>query len=161
MNYQFAEGFNALLRTGSDIYRFGVQQMYARGAEEFVNLTYNGGFRFQNDYRNDNNTDLTFTGNRRLSSWLDLNAVAGGNLRREYFNTNSQQTPGLLVVGVYNPANAAIAPTIDQTLQRRQVQGIYGSAGGRWKERRAMTGRLRFRSAPTRTSIRRSTRPSC
>ncbi|MDP9278712.1 MAG: TonB-dependent receptor, partial [Gemmatimonadota bacterium] len=43
-------------------------------------------------------------------------------------NTNSQQTPGLLVVGVYNPANAAIAPTIDQTLQRRQVQGIYGSA---------------------------------
>ena len=128
LNYQFAEGFNALLRTGSDIYRFGVQQMYARGAEEFVNLTYNGGFRFQNDYRNDNNTDLTFTGNRRLSSWLDLNAVAGGNLRREYFNTNSQQTPGLLVVGVYNPANAAIAPTIDQTLQRRQVQGIYGSA---------------------------------
>ena len=128
MNYQFAEGFNALLRTGSDIYRMGVQQMYARGAESYVNLTYNGGFRFQNDYRNDNNTDLTFTGNRRLSSWLDLNAVAGGNLRREYFNTNSQQTPGLLVVGVYNPANAAIAPTIDQTLQRRQVQGIYGSA---------------------------------
>jgi len=128
MNYQFAEGFNALLRTGSDIYRFGVQQMYARGAEEFVNLQYNGGFRFQNDYRNDNNTDLTFTGNRRLSSWLDLNAVAGGNLRREYFNTNSQQTPGLLVVGVYNPANAAIAPTIDQTLQRRQVEGLYGSA---------------------------------
>ena len=128
MNYQFAEGFNALLRTGSDIYRFGVQQMYARGAEEFADLQYNGGFRFQNDYRNDNNTDLTFTGNRRLSSWLDLNAVAGGNLRREYFNTNSQQTPGLLVVGVYNPGNAAIAPTIDQTLQRRQVQGIYGSA---------------------------------
>ena len=128
MNYKFAEGFNALLRTGSDIYRMGVQQMYARGAESYVNLTYNGGFRFQNDYRNDNNTDLTFTGNRRLSSWLDLNAVAGGNLRREYFNTNSQQTPGLLVVGVYNPANAAIAPTIDQTLQRRQVQGIYGSA---------------------------------
>ena len=128
MNYQFAEGFNALLRTGSDIYRMGIQQMYARGAEEFVNLQYNGGFRFQNDYRNDNNTDLTFTGNRRLSSWLDLNAVAGGNLRREYFNTNSQQTPGLLVVGVYNPSNAAIAPTIDQTLQRRQVQGVYGSA---------------------------------
>ena len=128
MNYQFAEGFNALLRTGSDIYRFGIQQMYARGAEEFADHQYNGGFRFQNDYRNDNNTDLTFTGNRRLSSWLDLNAVAGGNLRREYFNTNSQETPGILVLGIYNPANAAIAPTIDQTLQRRQVQGIYGSA---------------------------------
>jgi TonB-linked SusC/RagA family outer membrane protein len=128
LNYQFAEGFNALLRTGSDIYRMGVQQLYARGAESYVNLQYNGGFRFANDYRNDNNTDLTFTGNRRLSSWLDLNAVAGGNLRREYFIGNSQQTPGLLVVGIYNPGNAAIAPTIDQQIVRRQVQGVYGSA---------------------------------
>jgi TonB-linked SusC/RagA family outer membrane protein len=128
LNYQFAEGLNALLRTGSDIYRMGVQQLYARGAQQFINQTYNGGFRFANDYRNDNNTDLTFTGNRKLSSWLDLNAVAGGNVRREYFNGNSQQTPGLLVVGVYNPSNAAIAPTIDQQIVRRQVQGLYGSA---------------------------------
>jgi TonB-linked SusC/RagA family outer membrane protein len=128
LNYAFAEGLNAMLRTGSDIYRFGVQQLYARGAESYVNLQYNGGFRFANDYRNDNNTDLTFTGNRRLSSWLDLNAVAGGNLRREYFNGNSQQTPGLIVVGIYNPGNAAIAPTIDQQIVRRQVQGLYGSA---------------------------------
>jgi len=128
LNYQFAEGLNALLRTGSDIYRFGVQQLYARGAESYINLQYNGGFRFANDYRNDNNTDLTFTGNRRLSSWLDLNAVAGGNIRREYFNRNSQQTPGLLVVGIYNPSNAAIAPSIDQQIVRRQVQGLYGSA---------------------------------
>ncbi|MDQ6871968.1 MAG: SusC/RagA family TonB-linked outer membrane protein [Gemmatimonadota bacterium] len=128
LNYQFAEGLNATLRTGSDIYRMGVQQLYARGAESYVNLQYNGGFRFANDYRNDNNTGLTFTGNRRLSSWLDLSAVAGGNIRREYFNGNSQQTPGLLVVGVYNPSNAAIAPTIDQQIVRRQVEGVYGSA---------------------------------
>jgi TonB-linked SusC/RagA family outer membrane protein len=128
LNYQFAEGLNALLRTGSDIYRMGIQQLYARGAESYVNQAYNGGFRFANDYRNDNNTDLTFTGNRRLASWLDLNAVAGGNIRREYYNGNSQQTPGILVAGVYNPSNAAIAPSIDQQIVRRQVQGVYGSA---------------------------------
>jgi TonB-linked SusC/RagA family outer membrane protein len=128
LNYQLAEGLNALVRTGSDIYRMGIQQLYARGAESYVNTAYNGGFRFANDYRNDNNTDLTLTGNRRLSSWLELNAVAGGNLRREYFNGNSQQTPGLLVAGVYNPSNAAIAPSIDQQIVRRQVQGLYGSA---------------------------------
>jgi TonB-linked SusC/RagA family outer membrane protein len=128
VNYQLADGVNAAVRTGSDIYRLGVQQLYARGAEEFINLAYNGGFRFVNDYRNDNNTDLTFTGDRRLNSWLQLNAVAGGNLRREYFNGNSQQTTGLVVPQVYNPSNAAIAPSIDQNIVRRQVQGIYGSA---------------------------------
>jgi TonB-linked SusC/RagA family outer membrane protein len=128
VNYQVANGLNAVLRTGSDIYRQGIQQMYARGAEEFVNLAYAGGFRFVNDYRNDNNTDLTLTGNRKLTSWLELNAVAGGNLRREYFSSNSQQTTGILVPRIYNPSNAAVAPAIAQQIVRREVQGIYGSA---------------------------------
>jgi TonB-linked SusC/RagA family outer membrane protein len=128
LNYRVANGLNASLRTGSDIYRLGIQQFYNRGAEEFVNLTFNGGFRFANDYRNDNNTDLTITGNRQLASWLEVSTVAGGNLRREYFSSNSQETPGLLVQGIYNPSNAAIAPTIAQQLVRREVQGVYGSA---------------------------------
>jgi TonB-linked SusC/RagA family outer membrane protein len=128
LNYQFAEGLGATLRTGSDIYRLGMQQMYARGAQSFINAGYAGGFRFANDYRNDNNTDLTLTGNRRLGSWLELNAVAGGSLRREYFNGNSQRTTGLVVEGVYNPSNAAIAPAVEQLITRRQVQSLYGSA---------------------------------
>jgi outer membrane receptor protein involved in Fe transport len=128
LNYRLAEGLNAQLRTGSDIYRLGIQQFYNRGAEEFVDLTYNGGFRFVNDYRNDNNTDVTITGNRRLNSWLEVSTVAGGNLRREYFNTNSQQTTGILVQGIYNPSNAAITPAIAQQVVRREVQGVYGSA---------------------------------
>jgi hypothetical protein len=49
-------------------------------------------------------------------------------MRREYFNSNSQQTPGILVAEVYNPSNAAIAPTVTQLLQRRRAQGVYGSA---------------------------------
>ena len=133
VNYQLAEGLSASLRTGSDIYRLGIQQLYARGAESFINLGYNGGFRFANDYRNDNNTDLTLTGNRRLTDWLEVNAVAGGNLRREYLNANSQQTPGIVVPEVYNPSNAAIAPSIDQQLVRRRVQGVYGSAAFTYK----------------------------
>ena len=128
LNYQFAEGLGATLRTGSDIYRLNMQQLYAKGAQAFINQGYNGGFRFATDYRNDNNTDLTFTGNRRLGSSLELNAVAGGSLRREYFNGNSQRTTGLVVEGVYNPSNAAIAPAVDQLITRRQVQSLYGSA---------------------------------
>jgi TonB-linked SusC/RagA family outer membrane protein len=129
LNYRLADGWNAQLRTGSDIYRFGVQQFYGQRSQIFVDWTYAGGFRFLNDYRNDNNTDLTLTGTRRLSNWLEMNAVAGGNLRREYFNSNSQESPGIVVPEIYNPANAAIAPTVAQQIQRRRVQGIYGSLG--------------------------------
>ena len=129
LNYQVAEGINAQLRTGSDIYRFGVQQLYAQRSQSFGDWAYAGAFRFLNDYRNDNNTDLTITGTRHMNDWLEVNAVAGGNLRREYFSSNTQQTPGLVVPEVYNPSNAAIAPAITQQIQRRHVQGIYGSAG--------------------------------
>ena len=128
VNYQIADGLSASLRTGSDIYRMGIQQLFARGAEQFINLAYNGGFRFANDYNNDNNTDLTVNGNRRLTDWLEITAVAGGNLRNEYYNNNAQQTTGLVVPNVYNPSNAAIAPTVTQELRRRRVQGVYGSA---------------------------------
>jgi TonB-linked SusC/RagA family outer membrane protein len=126
--YQLADGVSATLRTGADIYRLGIQQLYARGAESFINLAYNGGFRFANEYRNDLNTDLTVAAARPLASWLDLNAVVGGNIRREYANANSQQTTGLTVPRVYNPSNAAVTPSIDQQIVRRHVQGVYGSA---------------------------------
>jgi TonB-linked SusC/RagA family outer membrane protein len=133
VNYQFADGINASLRTGSDLYRMGIEQLYAPGSEIFVNLAYNGGFRFANDYRNDNNTDLTLSLNRPLTDWLEVNAVVGGNMRREYYNTNSQQTPGITVPGVYNPSNAAIAISADQRIERRRVQGVYGSAAFTYK----------------------------
>jgi len=128
LNYRLFGGLNAQLRTGSDIYRFGVQQLYGQRSQSFGDWTYAGAFRFLNDYRNDNNTDLTLTGNHRLASWLEANVVAGGNLRREYFNSNAQQTAGIVVPEVYNPSNAAIAPTVTQLIQRRKVQGVYGSA---------------------------------
>jgi TonB-linked SusC/RagA family outer membrane protein len=128
LNYALAEGLNLNMQTGSDIYRLGIQQLYAPGAESFINLAYNGGFRFQNDYLNDNNTGLTLTGQRKLASWLDLNAILGGGLRREYFNTNAQQTVGLVVPRVYNPSNAAVAPSVTQSITRREVQSLYGSA---------------------------------
>ncbi|CAN5227238.1 SusC/RagA family TonB-linked outer membrane protein [soil metagenome] len=126
--YQIAEGLAASVRTGSDIYRFGVQQLYAQGAEEFINLAYAGGFRYVNDYRNDNNTDATITLDRQLNDRFQLSAVAGGNMRREYFRSNSQQTTGILVPRVYNPSNAAVAPAIAEFVERRHVNGIYGSA---------------------------------
>jgi len=127
-HYKIAEGVNATLLTGSDFYRLGIEEDYARGGLAFVNAAYAGGFRFVNDYRSDNNTALSLAGDRRLTDWLQVHAVAGGNARREYYNTNSQQTTGIVVPGIYNPANAAIAATISQRLERRWVNSVYGSA---------------------------------
>ena len=127
-HYRITDGVNATLRTGSDIYRLGIEEDFARGGLAFIDQKYAGGFRFRNDYRSDNNTDLSVTGERRLSDWLHVNALVGGNQRREYFHADSQQTAGIVVPEIYNPANAAIAPTIGQRIERRWVNSLYGSA---------------------------------
>jgi hypothetical protein len=54
--------------------------------------------------------------------------MVGGNLRREYYNTTQTQTKGLTIAGIYNVSNAGITPTLGQTINRRAVNSVYGSA---------------------------------
>lgn len=129
--YDIADGIAASLRTGSDIYRFNIDQRFAPGDSRqgtIVDPRYFGGFTNINDYNNENTTDLILRGNRSLGSHLQVNAIAGGATRRSTFNSNSASTGGLTVPDIYNVSNAAISPTLTQLLQRRQVNSIYASA---------------------------------
>ena len=46
-HYRITDGVNATLRTGSDIYRLGIEEDFARGGLAFIDQKYAGGFRFQ------------------------------------------------------------------------------------------------------------------
>jgi TonB-linked SusC/RagA family outer membrane protein len=129
--YNIAEGFDASVRTGSDIYRYNIDQRFAPGDSRqgtIVDARYFGGFINLTDYNNENTTDATLKLNRNLGSRLQVNAIGGAATRRSTYNFNSAQTGGLTVPGIYNVSNAAITPTLGQTLQRRQVNSAYGSA---------------------------------
>lgn len=132
--YRFTDWLNASLRTGSDIYRFNIDQQYHPSLlhSSFVNSNYEGGFYFLNDYRNERNTELLVNAGYDLSPSLSFNAMLGGNLRREYFTTNSVQTTGISVPGIYNVGNAAITPTLGQFTSRRNMNSVYGSAAATW-----------------------------
>jgi TonB-linked SusC/RagA family outer membrane protein len=128
--YQIADWLNASLRSGSDIWRFNADQRYGPGYlnTTFVNPAFNGGFLFVDDYRNEHNTELLLTANRNVLSSVAMNATVGGNVRREAFTTNTAQTTGISVAGIYNVSNAAITPTLGQYETRRNVNSVYGSA---------------------------------
>jgi TonB-linked SusC/RagA family outer membrane protein len=137
-NYRFTDWLNATLRSGSDLYRFDVDQKFAAGYinSTFVNPANNGGFTFFTDYNNEHNTELMVNASRNVLSNLTLNAMVGGNLRREYFSLDSAASTGINVAGIYNVSNAAIAPTLKQETRRRHVNSAFGSAsftyGGWW-----------------------------
>ena len=48
--------------------------------------------------------------NHNVTSRVQVNAMVGGNLRREQFRSDSTRTAGLSVPDIYNVRNAAITP---------------------------------------------------
>ena len=129
--YKVAEGINATLRTGSDIYNFNIDQRFGPGDSRqgtIVDPAYFGGFTNLTDYNNENTTDAILRVNRGLGSHFQLNATGGAATRKSTYNSNSVQTGGITVPGIYNVSNAAITPTLSQTTQRRQTNSVYGSA---------------------------------
>ena len=130
--YRVFDWLNGTLRSGSDIYRYNIDQKWAQGNLNFTNPAYAGAFSFNNTYNNENNTELLFTANKQAMSRLTLNGTAGANRRYEQFTSNAQSTSGILSPGTYNVSNAGITPTLAQRLERRQVNSAYGSASFTW-----------------------------
>ncbi len=126
-NYKLANWLNATLRSGSDIYRYGINQNDAAGNIEFTNLAYNGAMYQFNNNNNDNNTELLLNATGHLGGHLQLNGTLGGNRRQESYASQQASTTGLVAAGIYNLANAAIAPTVADNIQRLQTNSIYGS----------------------------------
>ena len=129
--YKLAEGIDASLRTGSDIYRYNIDQRFGPGDSRqgtIVDPAFYGGFINLTDYNNENTTDAILRINRGLGSHFQLNATGGAATRKSTYNFNSVTTGGITVPGIYNVSNAAITPTLGQTTQRRQTNSVYTSA---------------------------------
>jgi TonB-linked SusC/RagA family outer membrane protein len=131
--YRITSWLNGTLRTGSDIYRFTNDQKFQSAMiNSPADPSYQGAFWLTNDYSNENNTDVLFTANRDVIPRLTVNATAGANRRYERYTRGFTGVSGLSVAGIYNPANAAVAPTVTQFSRRRAVHSVYGSAAFTW-----------------------------
>jgi len=107
MRYNLAPGLDATLRTQATTYGLLRTEklpysMTSYGREEAM-----GDYR--EDRRNlfDSNTELLLKLDRKVGSFLNVNAIAGGNLRVFNYNSNWASTNYLNVPGVYNFANSA------------------------------------------------------
>jgi TonB-linked SusC/RagA family outer membrane protein len=127
-SYKVNDWVNATLSSGSDIYRYNIDQKNAHGNLDRTNPSYQGGFSFVQDYRNENNTQLLVTANHGIGGHLQFAGTAGGNMRNEQSTSTSQATNGISVADIYNVSNAAVTPTLGQAVSRRQVNSMFGSA---------------------------------
>lgn len=128
MRYNLAPGLDATLRTQATTYSLLRTEklpysMTSYGREEAM-----GDYR--EDRRNlfDSNTELLFKYDRKVGSFLNVSAIAGGNLRVFNYNSNWASTNYLNVPGVYNFANSARPGFMANYQADMRVNSAYYSA---------------------------------
>jgi TonB-linked SusC/RagA family outer membrane protein len=126
-DYAFTPWLSGLVRTGGDSYRFTADEHFAAGNIDRADAAYNGGFTSNNLRAKQTNVEGLLTAKKSIS-FLDLTANVGGNQSRNNFYRSTYGTRGILVPGIYNLANAGIAPSFTNEEQHSAVNSAYGSA---------------------------------
>jgi TonB-linked SusC/RagA family outer membrane protein len=132
LSYRPTSWLNATLRSGTDFFRNRISQDFAAGNINMSDPNYAGAFSLLTDISNENNTEGLLTATKQATSRLELNGTFGGNIRNQSSSTDAVATSGISVPGIYNVSNAAITPTNSQSISRRRVNSLYGSASFTW-----------------------------
>lgn len=126
-NYTFTPWLSGLVRGGADNYRFTREQQFAKGNIDNASASFNGGFTNANNRAQESNFDAILTA-KPSYRFMDFTLNLGGNRRRSDSYNNGFSTPGILVPGIYNLANAGVAPTVNNSEFHSASSSAYGSA---------------------------------
>ena len=124
--YDFAPWLTGLVRSGVDSYRFTTEENFAKGNIDNTNASFNGGFTNNNNRGRETNFEGLLTAKQTFSN-IDVTANFGGNRRRNDSYNAFFGTDGILVEGIYNLANAGVAPTFTNSEFHSAVNSAYGS----------------------------------
>jgi len=100
--------------------------------------------RYNKNYR-ETNFDLYATVDKNVSSDLNLKALLGTNIRKNYINSIEAETNnGLVIPGFYSLSNTVSAPVpATELLQNTEVDGVYADATLTWKKLINLEGTIR------------------
>lgn len=135
--FHFTDWLSTTARFGGNLTRYNNEQdinsqnvsWQGVGLEQ---AGYAGAFTLFNNNETDYTAELLFNAQKQVTSKLQLNGLLGFAKNRDRYNSTYQATTGLLVAGIYNISNAAIAPSLTQTLQQSQINSVFGSASFTW-----------------------------
>ena len=126
-NYNFTPWLSGLFRGGADSYRFTREQQFAKGNIDHASASFNGGFTNANNRAQETNFEGILTA-KPSYKFVDFTFNLGGQRRRNDSFNNAYATDGILVPGIYNLANAGVAPTVTNSEFHSAVNSAYGSA---------------------------------
>jgi TonB-linked SusC/RagA family outer membrane protein len=125
--YRFAPWLTGLVRGGADSYRATAVEEFAAGNIDRASASYNGAFTNATSRARETNIEGLLTA-KQTYSIFDLTLNVGGNNRRNDSYREGFSTSGILVPGIFNLANAGVAPTVTNSEFHSAVNSAYGSA---------------------------------
>ncbi|MDB4913979.1 MAG: TonB-dependent outer membrane protein SusC/RagA [Gemmatimonadetes bacterium] len=125
-NYEITPWLSGLVRAAGDQYRQSQEQDFAKGNIDNASASYNGGFTNSTNRARESNVEGLLTA-KKSTEHFDVTANFGGNTRRNDAYDEAFRTNSILVEGIYNLANSAIAPTVSDSESHSAVNSSYGS----------------------------------
>jgi TonB-linked SusC/RagA family outer membrane protein len=129
-SYELLPWLNARFRAGTDWYNHRTMEIYPFYAQDSPE----GGFTEASVFRQETNAEVLFTANRNLTSDLNLTASFGGNRRLNDFDQKAAGTRKLNVPNIYNVSNSAAPPLLDNLIEKKRVNSLYGLTTLGYKE---------------------------
>ena len=122
-NYKMAgDWLKARVRLGTDWFEQLTKEVYPFYSQD----TPEGGFVESSAFRQETNIEALVTANRELSSDFSLSVSGGANLRHNDFDLKEAGSRKLNVPDIYNVSNSAAPPLLNNIVQEKKVNSLYG-----------------------------------
>ena len=129
--YKLADYLTLTGRTGTDFY---ADRRTTKRSKSIQSGLVNGQYWEDNYFVKEQNTDFLLTFNKKITSDFSLTVNAGGNSRVNTIQRDYLEAPELTVPNLFNLANSKVRPTVGNSISKKQVNSLYGSAQFSWKD---------------------------
>ena len=121
-NYQLNDWVTARVRLGTDWFEQLTKEVYPFYSQD----TPEGGFVESSAFRQETNLEALITANRQLNDDYAVTVNGGANMRRNEFDLKEAGSRKLNVPGIYNVSNSASPPLLNNIVQLKEVNSLYG-----------------------------------
>ncbi len=122
LNYKITDKLNLMLRTGLDNYNELRDRKRAFSTQRFPR----GNYREDNVFFNERNSDFLLSYSETGNPTWSYNIALGGNLMSQENRFLQVIAPELLIPGIYNFTNTAVALQSEQFNSKKKINSLYG-----------------------------------
>ncbi|MCL6260467.1 SusC/RagA family TonB-linked outer membrane protein [Aquiflexum sp. TKW24L] len=122
LNYKITDKLNLMVRTGLDTYNELRDRKRAFSTQRFPR----GHYREDNIFFSERNSDFLLSYSETGKGTWTYNVALGGNLMSQENRFQQVVAPELLIPGIYNLTNTAVALQIDQFNSKKKINSLYG-----------------------------------